>query len=249
VIDRIRAAGLVWPTVMTLAALPILIGLGTWQLQRKAWKDDLIARVAAGATAAPVALDAVLADAGANREFRRVRVRGQFDHAHEFHVWAPRARDPAWLVVTPLRLEAPVQSVQTVLVMRGIVAQPAKDASVRMPGQPAGTVEIVGRTRLASRAQFASHDAAANQWFSLDLPAMQQALAKGGRSTGPALAPVFIEAEAASGPLPAPQPDPQAVNLSSRHLEYALTWFALALTLIGVYFAFARSRLNADQVK
>ena len=34
------------------------------------------------------------------------------------------------------------------------------------------------------------------------------------------------------------------LDLPNRHLEYALTWYGLALTLIGVYGAFAASRLR-----
>ena len=49
---RLRAAGLIVPALMTLVMLPVLIGLGSWQWQRMAWKQDLIAKIAARATAA-----------------------------------------------------------------------------------------------------------------------------------------------------------------------------------------------------
>ena len=50
---RFRAAGLVWPTLFSLAALAVLIGLGTWQMQRKAWKDEVVSTLERRTLAAP----------------------------------------------------------------------------------------------------------------------------------------------------------------------------------------------------
>ena len=58
-LQRLRQAGLVWPTLATLAGLAVLIGLGTWQLERKRWKEDLLARIAAGVEADPIPLSPV----------------------------------------------------------------------------------------------------------------------------------------------------------------------------------------------
>jgi surfeit locus 1 family protein len=259
-IAGLKARGLLWPTVMTVVALPILLALGTWQLQRKAWKEDLIARVNANANAAPVSLQSILSLSENEREFRPVRLRGTFEHAREFHVWAPRARDPAWQVVTPLRLEQPIGRerrfpVAYVLVIRGIVPQTHKAAATRQAGQPAGVVEIVGRTRRGSAVRFAKNNAATNEWVSLDLNAMRADVTEAAMSgAGSAsvhdgmgiVAPIFVEAGTAAGPPPAPQPDLAGINLTNRHLEYALTWYGLAATLIGVYFVFARAKLNND---
>jgi len=62
----------------------------------------------------------------------------------------------------------------------------------------------------------------------------------GGRQT----APFFVESEAAVGPPPSPQPDLGRLRLRNRHLEYAMTWWGLSLTLIGVYLGFANVRLR-----
>ena len=54
--QRFRAAGLVWPVALALPVLALLIGLGTWQMQRKAWKEDLIAQITARVHQPPVPL-------------------------------------------------------------------------------------------------------------------------------------------------------------------------------------------------
>ena len=87
---RWRAAGLIWPTIMTALMLPFLISLGTWQLHRKAWKEDLIAKIEARRTAEPVtlkeALDRNQKQAG-EIEYLRVTTTGTFDYTKERHLY------------------------------------------------------------------------------------------------------------------------------------------------------------------
>ena len=56
-LTKFRAAGLVWPTLLSLPVLVLLVGLGNWQMSRKAWKDALVQQIEAGLRGAPVALD------------------------------------------------------------------------------------------------------------------------------------------------------------------------------------------------
>ena len=68
-----------WPTVAMLAALALLLALGTWQMQRLHWKEALIAEREAQLTASPELLPARAEDWQA-WEFRRVRAAGEFRH-------------------------------------------------------------------------------------------------------------------------------------------------------------------------
>lgn len=255
----LKRAGLIWSTLLMLAALAVLLGLGNWQWQRKAWKEDLLARLQRSAEAPPVDLAAL--PTGAARDdirFRRVRLRGTFDHAREFHLWSPTDKASAWRIITPLRLADPVgrqrYPLTYVLVIRGRVDDAHKVAATRPAGQVAGEVEVIGRVRFSS-INWATPppDTAKNQWYGLDLDNMRdtvlQAAVAGSASGSVAeatglVAPFFVEAEMAAAPPPAPQPRLAALTLSNRHLEYALTWWGIALTLIGVYAAFAFGRLR-----
>jgi surfeit locus 1 family protein len=258
---RFRAARLIWPTLASLAGLAVLVSLGNWQTSRKAWKEELIARLAAGAAAAPVPLAVALEEAAGDLPsigFRRVTITGTLEHGRELHVWAGDARGPAWSILTPLRLAQPIGTgrrfpIERVLVIRGSVSEPRKSAATRAAGQAAGEVTITGRIRLDEGRNWAAGapDLARNEWYSRDLAAMRAHLlaseAAGSASVedqSGRIAPVLVEAEAAFGGEGAPQPQLSALQLPNRHLEYALTWYGLALTLIGVYIAFARSRLQ-----
>ena len=68
-----------WPGVATLGALALLLGLGTWQVQRLHWKENLIAARAAQLAAPPAPLPATAAD-WRGWEFRKVSARGTFRH-------------------------------------------------------------------------------------------------------------------------------------------------------------------------
>ena len=95
---RWRAAGLIVPSLMTLVMLPVLIGLGTWQMNRKVWKEDLIAKIASRPKAEPVSLKEVWEQfqKTGEAEYVRVRVRGTFSHKSERHLYAPTEVTQGW---------------------------------------------------------------------------------------------------------------------------------------------------------
>ncbi len=257
-LQRLRQAGLIWPTLATIGALTTLIAMGTWQLHKKARNEGQVSRVAERLRAEPVTLAAVLGSSDPEElEFRRAWVKGRFDHDREFHVWTSGSQDP-WSVVTPLALSLPIglasrYPTRIVLVIRGVVTDASKDASTRPAGQVAGEVEFVGRVRFGMANWFdGKPDLVRNRWLSHDLAAMRRLLvaervegsASGAVDEALALvAPLYIEAEASTGGEGAPVPRPNSVNLPKRHLEYALAWYGLAATSMAAYCAFAWSRL------
>ncbi len=253
-----RKASLLWPTVLTIVGLAILLSLGTWQMQRLAWKEALIARVEAAAKAAPVPIEKIAGVVSLSGndvqnyvgelQFKRVTLSGTFDHDNEFHVWSPGKQGPAWSVVTPLRLTSPLKAEGTtadrVLVIRGVVLDRAKAAATRSAGNPAGEVTITGRVRFGHVGTFSrSADTSRNEWLDFNRDGMAVKLVPAGTTrAGAGIAPFFVEAESVTGGAGAPEPQLGAVNLSNRHLEYALTWYGLAVTLAGVYLAWVISR-------
>jgi surfeit locus 1 family protein len=247
-LQRMRSAGLIWPTVAVIPALAVLLSLGAWQWQRKAWKEVLVERLETSRRLAPVELASLMPfDEPDAVRFRRVLVRGTFDHAREIHIWLPQDGGEAWRIVTPLRLQQPVIEggqgrITTVLVIRGRVGGEMKDPQRRPDGQVGGVLDIVGRVRFGS-ANWATPapDLVGNRWYALQTDEMRAHASERARD----VAALFIEAEEALAPPPAPQPDLGQLTLRNRHFEYALTWWGLALTLLGVYVAFAAGRLQA----
>ena len=249
-IARWRAAGLIAPTIFTLALLPILIGLGTWQWQRKAWKENLISQVQSRSTAEPVSYDEALSRASIpnQSEYLRVRVSGAFDHASERHVYAPARQGSGWHVYT---LFKPDNGKPYVFINRGWVPDAVKDASKRPDGQIPGPVTVTGLVRASEQKGWFTpdNDVTGNRWYSRDLAGMRASLANAPDTvpdTEPKFAPFAIDAEAEpANPGGWPKGGTTEIRLTNSHLQYVVTWYGLALTLIGVFVVFARQRLTA----
>lgn len=230
-------------TLLTALALLFAAGfvaLGVWQVERRAWKHELIAAVDARIDAPPVAAPGPAAwpaiSAGKDA-YRRVRASGRFGHDEAVLVKAVTDLGGGYWVVTPL--ETPDF---TLLVNRGFVPEGRRDAASR----PVGTVTVTGLLRISEPGGgfLRANDPAAGRWYSRDVAAI--AKAKGLVR----VAPYFVDADAAPDSGGYPVGGLTVVRFPDNHLVYALTWFALAL--LCLFFAWrlwrpARLRSNRDR--
>ena len=235
------ARSLFWPAFLALAGLVVLIGLGAWQLQRLEWKTGLIATVAARADGVAVA---VPPPAGWDRmdladwEYRPVTLTGAFDHGREIHVFtslaSPRGRHggPGYWVIAPLALDGG----GTVMVNRGFVPGSSKDRSARRQGLVGGRQVLTGLLRRPERRGWfvPGNDIAGNVWHYRDIDAMRKV------SGAARLAPFLVDLRGPPPPGGLPQPGETLLRFTNNHLQYAITWFALAACLIAVFGAFVR---------
>lgn len=250
--QRIRS--LVAPGLATLVALVILVGLGAWQLSRLGWKQGLIAQVSARTTAPPIPLPGRASWPRMTAEtddYRRVSVTGTFRHDREaylYHVAGDsRHLDPTrplgqgYFVLTPLVTAEGA----TVIVNRGFVPTEKRDPATRPEGQVAGTVTVTGLVRFTeARGLFAATDDDVRRiFYTRDLPKMAGVM---GLDRG-SVAPFSVDADAAPVPGGWPRGGETLLSFPNRHFEYALTWFGLALTLVGVFGAFAVQRIRAQR--
>ena len=230
-----------WPAAVTCVATAILVLLGVWQLHRLVWKEGLIAAIETRANAAPQPLPPI-AEWPKLRpedyEYRHVSATGTFENDKEALVFRPSGgragKEPGYHVLTPLRLK----SGGYVIVNRGFVPLARKDQSSRLAGLTQGETEVTGLMRQPEARNFftPADDPASGHYFTRDpiLIAKHFGLA-------PA-APFTIDADATSGPRGWPNGGATVRDLPNNHLSYALTWFGLALTLIGVFAALAWQR-------
>jgi len=200
--------------------------LGVWQVERRAWKLDLIARVDRRLQAAPEPLPppAAWRRIGPEDGYRRIRTRGVFLHGAETLVQAVTERGAGFWVLTPLRT-----SVGTVLVNRGFVPPERRSPATRASGQTAGQVIVIGLLRLSEPGGgfLRSNAPAENRWYSRDVAAI--ARARGLTGT----APFFLDADSGANPGGWPVGGLTVVRFRNTHLIYALTWFALAALATG----------------
>lgn len=243
---RVAWRSLIAPGLASLIALAILIGLGTWQLERRTWKADLIARILARSRSAPVAPPAADAFDPAGDEFRHVRASGRFLNAGETLVHGLAAGDTpgralqGYYVITPFVRDDGT----TVLVNRGFTPTELKAQGARRDGLIEGPTTVTGIVRGSeARTMFVpAPDPARGEWFNRDVPGI--AAARGIADP----APYLIEADAMPGRTAWPRGGQLRVDLPNNHLQYAFTWFGLAACLVGVFSAFAWRRLHEPEI-
>jgi len=188
-----------------------------WQVERRAWKLDLIARVEGRVHAPPSPLTWDNPGSPADYEYRRVKVSGTYRLEAETLTQAVTERGGGFWVMTPL-----VTAQGTVLVNRGFVPSDRRTApDVR---SPTGPVTVIGLLRASEPGGgfLRSNDPVANRWYSRDVAAIARA-----RHLGQ-VAPFFIDAQAMPSPDRLPVAGLTVVRFPNNHLVYALTWFALA---------------------
>jgi surfeit locus 1 family protein len=221
-------------TIACAILLAILCGLGTWQLERLQWKLALIATVNSHMAAAPVPLNAILAMNPDEAQYRRVRLSGRFDHAREAYVFTTDQGAAVYHVLTPFT----TGDGKVVMVDRGEVPKEKLAPATRAVGNIEGEVQITGVWRVPDPPGGFTPppDAGKRIWFARDLAA----IAATDHLT--LAAPVVIEADAAPNPGGWPRGGRTVVSFRNQHLSYAVTWFGLALCLLGVWFAYHISK-------
>lgn len=231
------------PALATIVAFAILVGLGLWQVQRLHWKEALIAQVDSRLKETPVAapgperwatLDLAEAD------FTPVTVSGTFlsDKEALYYTTISEPKGPlggvGWSVFVPLKTDAG----WIVYVNRGFVPDDHRLPSTRMAGQPAGHVTVTGLLRRPERPLHLFSDGMSSdgEWFARE-PAL---FARAAGLPADAVAPYSIDADATPNPGGMPQGGETLISFPNNHLQYAGTWFGLALALVGVFVAYAR---------
>lgn len=218
-------------TLVWASATAVLVGLGIWQLQRLAWKTELLerAQTALHETARELATGPI--DRGA-LEFVRVRVRGAYLPRTSVALGlSTREGRAGTRLLTAFRLE----DGRTLLVDRGFVPETELTRLIAAP-PPEGPRELEGVARAGSRGSWAtpSPDLAVPRWYAADLEAI-------GRHLDLTLEPLLLvleRPEAGVGPYPAPAA--VVPDLPNPHLGYAVTWFGLAGALLVVYILLGR---------
>lgn len=230
---------LVVPAAATLVVVGVLCGLGVWQLNRKSEKEALIAALDARVAALPVALpppgDWSALDA-AKDEFRRVRFSATFKpgvarvYAGAGSALRADVSGPGVWVFGA----ASLPSGETVVVDRGFAADSERDRIA----PASGTADFVGVLRFPEMPGLLTPKEDKGLWFVRDHPAMARANGWG------AVAPFYVDLERPVPPGGVPKPGPVEVHLRNEHLNYALTWFGLAIVTFASFLVWFAQQLR-----
>ena len=218
------------PTIISLLAFVFLMSLGNWQMDRLEWKNSLMSRVDARLQSPSIPIPPAQTWGELSEidyDYRRVHLQGRFDHSQELYWYAGAFQGRTGVqVITPFSLEGG----DIILVNRGFVPDELREPSQRSVGQVNGMVTVTGVMRWPSlRSRFDAEDVLSQRlWFVKDLTSMADFLAIKS-------APFFVELDTASSVSGGPIGGQTRVSFSNRHLEYALTWYGLGVTLVIIF--------------
>ena len=216
-----------------LAGIAILLGLGTWQVERLAWKEALLARIDARIHAEPVDLATLRQryDRTGDIAYMPVTVHGRFLNADERYFLSTFDGDAGWNVYTPLVTDGG----DVLFVNRGFVPYDLRDPARRGQGLVEGEVTVTGLAREVPKVKpgyfVPANDPAKNTFFWRDLAAMAPGV---DLPKGAALLPFFVDAGPGRAPGGWPVGGTTVVAIPNNHLQYAFTWYGLALVLAAM---------------
>jgi len=252
--EVVRRRGKAGFAAFTLVMVAVCIGLGLWQLQRRVEKHALIAALDERLAAAPEALPQPAqwsALTPTRDEFRRVSFTATYVRLPDAMVYSSGSsvRNDVSGPGTWAFLPAQLAGSETVVVNAGFVqntmqdrAQQDRAAGRLLTGQP---VKLTGYLRFpeAAGALTPAENISKRLWFTRDHQAMARAL--GWNADGKMVAPFYIDLESPAPESGIPKPGPLTVHLKDDHLQYAVTWFALAAVMAIAFAVWWRAQRRA----
>ena len=218
-------------TLVCLSIFALLVGLGLWQLERLNWKLRLIEQMNRNLAAAPISLNAALALGDQHAQYRRVMLKGRFEHSKENYLYTTGPEGgAAYHLLTPLLTD----DGRAMLIDRGYLPATMRDPAFRPGSEPQGEVAVIGVWRTPDRpGPFTpAPDFAHRIWFARDVAGIARA------DDLRLAAPAILEATMPRNARGWPRGGQTRVDLPNDHLQYALTWFLLAGALAVAYVAY-----------
>ena len=223
-----------WLTVFTASALIILLSLGTWQIYRLDWKNDLINEYNHSFNKEPINLSEISNNSNFFN-YRRIKVSGKLNHKNEIHVIGKTYEGNAGFhIITPLTTE----DGSTILVNRGWVPKKYIKRETRLFSLPKGIVEVVGLVRMPQiKGKFVPVNEPENGfWFTIIPSQILEFIKVKGEKT------FYIDELKVGNDIVLPIPIDGKIKIPNNHLQYAMTWYSLAIGLAVIYFLWNRSK-------
>jgi surfeit locus 1 family protein len=223
------------PTLITIPTFILLISLGCWQLQRLSDKEAKIKELQEKSTAPIISLPSEIGDIESFR-YRKVRVTGEYIHDKEIFLYAgsiPGSNTDGFLILTPFK----TTKNKLLLINRGWIPTNLKPQTERVCSLEPGIVDVTGYVMLGERKGWFTpeNNDKKNIWFHINLQEMQ-------KFVGAKLENYYIMRIYDGNSYPIGRN--LNVNVSNNHLEYAITWFTSAFTLITIFFLYHRKHEN-----
>ena len=198
--------------------------LGTWQLYRLQWKLDLISEITYGLDSSPIEYSNSI-----KKNYQRVTIKGKYYYDKQIYLYSLNdSGKPGYDVVTPFR----TNKNENVLINRGWIIKELKDKP-RINLKIDSEIKITGILREIYKPNIfkPNNDIKNNIWFSINLEDLKETT---GEQFNEFI--IFLEDNQAKTPLP----KKISIDVPNNHLKYAITWYAISISIIFYYLYFSR---------
>jgi surfeit locus 1 family protein len=228
--NYVNKKGVTGALLLTLSGVAILCLLGTWQIKRLTWKEDIISTLETEYAKDPAQNLYSFTDLQQDDAVRYGSIEGVFDYKKEILV-GPKTYegDIGFHILTPLDMGQG----QHILVNRGWIGEDRTDEIMN----PQGRVLVIGLIRAPDWNAFTPDNSPENNvWTKLDIN--QIARAKNIET----IAPLIMYAESASEPFGRVVMTEQRWLPRNKHKQYAIFWFSMAFILLVIFGLFVRQQ-------
>ena len=207
-------------SVFVIFFILVFVSLGTWQIIRLNWKNNLIFEIENSLKNPPVELSNI------NHEnYLRVKTSGNIDFEKQIYLYNLNENGtPGFEVINPLSVNQ-----KNYLINRGWIPFEKKgmqEINEFDEKNIVGTLKLQGRKNIFKP----DNDIEKNYWFSLDREDIM-------KFTGKEFSKYIIYL---NGDYKFPKPKKITANISNNHKKYAMTWFSLAISILLLYLYFRK---------
>ncbi|WP_410521432.1 SURF1 family protein [Candidatus Tisiphia endosymbiont of Parasteatoda lunata] len=221
------------PLLLTILAFVILLSLGFWQIARLQEKELFLSSMKNNLNNPPINIKTL----SGNKLYAKIRANGYFLEGKNLHLYGRRSMSTekdGYYLVTPFQTD----DNKIILVVLGWFAGRHKkniDNIINNSMEITGVILPGEKTKLF----VLDNDVKNNVWFTLDLTQASDVLGlkledfylvmEGNNNRSDILKSLSIE---------------NLLNVRNDHLEYAITWFALAISLAVIFVIYHLSKRN-----
>ena len=198
--------------------------MGTWQLYRLQWKQDLISEINTGLKSSPVKYSNKI-----NKNYQRVVLEGKYDFNNQIYLYSLNEKgQPGFDVITPFE----TTEKKNVLINRGWIKKNYKNKSQI---NPLGEKKIQGLLKKNTKKNIfkPENDIKKTIWFSINLSEIKSVTGKNYDNFT-----IYLE----SNKTDIPRPKKITINVPNNHLKYAITWYSISISILFYFLYFRRQQ-------
>ena len=201
----------------------LFLSLGTWQLYRLQWKQDLISQIDQGLKSTPIKYSNKI-----KNDYQRVVLNGKYNYENQIYLYSLNAKgQPGFDVITPFKtIEG-----DNVLINRGWINKEMKNKTeINLSNKS----EIFGLLRKIVKKNIfkPENDTEKNIWFSININQIKKITGKNFSNHV-----VFLEDNLTNLPVP----KKITIDVPNNHLKYAITWYSISISIL-FYFLYFRKQ-------